>query len=113
MSNIDILEKFIEEYRVAEEVLDGEVIDAIETLISENKELKEENFNLKQKQIIDKCSIPRQDNFYDYYNFIPKSKVEEKIEEINKEMLNEENSLELFNRKRYCREVLQSLLEKE
>ena len=42
-----------------------------------------------------------------------KDKIKTKIEEINKEMLNEENSLELFYRKKYCKEVLQSLLEKE
>lgn len=52
----------------------------VETLIAENKELKEENFNLKQQKIIDKCSMPSQDNFYDYYNYIPKSKVEEEID---------------------------------
>jgi hypothetical protein len=45
--------------------------------------------------------------------FIPNDKIKAKIEEINKEMLNEENSLELFYRKKYCKEVLQSLLEKE
>lgn len=42
-----------------------------------------------------------------------KDKIKVKIEEINKEMLNEENSLELFYRKKYCKEVLQSLFEKE
>ena len=42
-----------------------------------------------------------------------KDKIKAKIEEINKEMLNEENSLELFYRKKYCKEVLQSLLDKE
>lgn len=40
-------------------------------------------------------------------------KIKAKIEEINKEMLNEENSLEIFYRKKYCKEVLKSLLEKE
>ena len=42
-----------------------------------------------------------------------KDKIKAKIEEINKEMLNEEKSLELFYRKKYCKEILQSLLEKE
>ena len=46
-------------------------------------------------------------------DFVSKDKIKAKIEEINKEMLNEENSLELFYRKKYCKEVLQSLLEKE
>lgn len=45
--------------------------------------------------------------------FVGKNKIKAKIEEINKEMLNEEKSLELFYRKKYCKEVLQSLLEKE
>lgn len=45
--------------------------------------------------------------------FVNKDKIKAKIEEINKEMLNEENSLELFYRKKYCKEVLESLLEKE
>lgn len=46
-------------------------------------------------------------------HFVSKDKIKAKIEEINKEMLNEENSLELFYRKKYCKEILQSLLEKE
>ena len=46
-------------------------------------------------------------------SYISKDKIKAKIEEINKEMLNEEKSLELFYRKKYCKEILQSLLEKE
>ena len=46
-------------------------------------------------------------------DYISKDKIKAKIEEINKEMLNEEKSLELFYRKKYCKEILQSLLEKE
>ena len=45
-----------------------------------NKELELKNIEIKQKQIIDKNSIPQQDNFYDYYNFISKDKIKEKIE---------------------------------
>lgn len=44
-------------------------------------------------------------------NSTPNDKIKAKIEEINNEMINEENSLELFYRKKYCKEVLQSLLE--
>ena len=77
------------------------VINLIEKLQKEIEELKEKN------------------KFLNWYfenqkeNFIHKDKIKAKIEEINKEMLNEENSLELFYRKKYCKEVLQSLLEKE
>lgn len=85
----------------------------IEKQQKEIEELNLENIELKQSKIVDKNSIPNQDNFYECYNFVSKDKIKAKIEEINKEMLNEENSLELFYRKKYCKEVLQSLLEKE
>ena len=44
---------------------------------------------------------------------ISKSKVKEKIEELKEDMLNENESLEIFYRKKFCHEVLQELLESE
>lgn len=41
MEDVKILEDFIEAYKIAEEVLDGEVIQAIENLIARNKELEQ------------------------------------------------------------------------
>ena len=51
-------------------------------LQKEIEELNIENINLKRKQIIDKSSIPNQENFYDYYNFISKDKIKELVEHI-------------------------------
>lgn len=109
VNNIDILEELKEWFNNFD--LDSikhkpeEYIQAISTLIAENKELKEKNKELK---VINKMQEYRI-SVIDERELISKSK----IEEINKEMLNEENSLELFYRKKYCKEVLQSLLGKE
>ena len=46
-------------------------------------------------------------------DYILKSKIEEKLEELKKEMLNENKSLEIFNQRKFCYEVLQELLESE
>lgn len=43
MNDIEILEEFLEDYKIAEEVLDGDVIYAIENLIQRNKELEMQN----------------------------------------------------------------------
>lgn len=51
MNNIDILEELIRDYKDEKEFVGEEIIKAIETLISENKELKEENDNLKKEVI--------------------------------------------------------------
>lgn len=45
--DIKILEEFIEAYSIAEEVLDGDIIQSIQNLIARYKELKEENKRLK------------------------------------------------------------------
>lgn len=44
---------------------------------------------------------------------ISKDKIKAKIEELNKEMLKENKSLEQFYKLKYCYEVLQELLEEE
>lgn len=68
----------------------------------------------KNKELTDEYLVQRDLINPDFLkDYIHKDKIKAKIEEINKEMLNEENSLELFYRKKYCKEVLQSLLEKE
>ena len=100
--DIKILEEFIEAYKIAEEVLDGDVIHAIEGLIARNKELEEtlkctqnswfedtqkieENkkykIRLTDEQYRKVIDIAQKDATKDY---IPKSKVIEKIEEILK-----------------------------
>lgn len=76
----------------------------IEEILEQSKEielLKEENEKYKNPP------------FFDEDEYTENDKIKAKIEEINKEMLNEENSLELFYRKKYCKEALQSLLENE
>ena len=83
----------------------------IKTLIAENKELKEENEKIKQEYINpNKARI----SYFDYKKrinvviegFIPKSKVEAKIEQLDY------NDIGNFER-RCKREVLQELLGKE
>ena len=49
-----------------------------------NKKLEIENFNIKQQKIIDKKSLPHQENFYDYYNYIHKDKIKEVFDRIIK-----------------------------
>ena len=45
--DIKILEEFIEAYKIAEEVLDGDVIQSIDNLVTRYKQLEEENTQLK------------------------------------------------------------------
>ena len=84
--DIKVLEEFIEDYRIAKEVLDGEVIYSIENLIKRNKEL-EEHHEFAKKKIIELEELAR--GLEDYIDkqinaeeYIPKSKVREKIEEL-------------------------------
>ena len=91
MNNIDILEeyldkqdrKYVSEYRLM-------ILNAIETLISENKELKE-----KIKEINEEYNAEQK---HEMENTIPKSKVEEIIHN---------------NKPHIAQEKLQSLLGKE
>ena len=89
----------------------------IKTLIAENKELKEENEKIKQEYINpNKARI----SYFDYKKrinvviegFIPKSKVEELIEEVKKD---ENISISDFQEyaQEYVIDKLQSLLGKE
>ena len=80
----------------------------IEKQSKEIEELNLENIELKQSKIVDKNSIPNQDNFYDCYNFIHKDKIKAKIEELEKQ--DRENRM---SHNYLVIPVLQSLLEKE
>ena len=59
-----------------------ELMERLTDTVKENEELKYENFNLKQEKMIDKSSCKPLNNFYDYYDCIPKSKIREKIEQL-------------------------------
>lgn len=81
-------------------------IEAIENLLEENRILKDN----QTKIIADSFHEKMAEKFDE--DFIPKYKIKEKIEKLNEEMLKEENSLELFYRKKYCKEFLEELLQK-
>ena len=94
-------------------------VQAIETLLTayekQQKEIEElnlENIELKQSKIVDKNSIPNQDNFYDCYNFIHKDKIKAKIEELEKLDFGTD-LVSQFTANLTTITILQSLLEKE
>lgn len=100
-ADIDILEELIRDYKDEKEFVGEEIIKAMETLIAENKELKE-----MLKHRIEYTNILEKDLFQNASNYvIPKSKVEEVIEELEKD----EN---LINAEYFIKR-LQSLLGKE
>ena len=83
---------------------------AIENLITRYKQLEEENKS-KQKAY-DDCYCEYK--HYKQFDSIPKSKVKEKIEELNKEELKYDNDLRIYtlrNTFEFQKEVLQELLE--
>ena len=135
---IKILDNFTTEHKLFNiKHSDGleEAIKILLTAYEKEKEKREkleyeaeeaEEYIKELKKYIEKYKIriPMPEEYYNRENwgeeitiaqkeYIAVDKIKAKIEEINKEMLNEENSLELFYRKKYCKEVLQSLLEKE
>lgn len=93
------------------------VLNYIDKLQKENEELNIENINLKRNQIIDKSSIPNQENFYDYYNFISKDKIRNKIKELEKKhkIIGDKIGVQYHDQNGYLGqiEVLQELLEEE
>jgi hypothetical protein len=115
----------IEELKDKNKNLENELI--VYKIYTKQDDLKDFDLFLKQNYVSKKESKQKEKQAYNFgyrngcndtskFNdktFIRVDKIKAKIEEINKEMLNEENSLELFYRKKYCKEVLQSLLEKE
>ena len=122
--DIKILEEFIEAYKIAEEVLDGDVIQSIDNLVTRYKQLEEENTQLKtitqeynsylQDSNCDtKIIIADSEYFANGFfkeNFIPKSKVKEKIEELkeDEEFYREHDRMYEFESKI---KLLQELLE--
>jgi len=79
------------------------VYKAIENLINRVKELEEENKYLKEQIPVDKIF------YYSYKDYIPKSKIKEKIADLRDAMIEAEN-LDNFYQKGYARQVLQDLL---
>ena len=80
MEDKKILEEFIEAYSIAEEVLDGDIIQSIENLIVRNKEL-EKHYQHEQEYINGEVFSAKQMHYIED-NYIDKSKVKEKIEEL-------------------------------
>lgn len=85
LDNIEILEKLVErckecKFACCEQCeINWKEVQAIENLIKENKELKEELKFTKSQIPIDKIF------YYSYKDFISKDKVKEKIEELEKQ----------------------------
>ena len=64
---------------------DKDIIILKKVIDKQQKEIEElnlQNIELKQQKIIDNCSIPTQKNFNEYYNYISKDKIREKIKEL-------------------------------
>ena len=121
--DIEIIEEMIEVYRscsVDEEGFDMRVdiafmkkeCKALENLITRYKQLEEENKS-KQKAY-DDCYCEYK--HYKQFDSIPKSKVKEKIEELDKEKLKYDNDLRIYTLRNtfdFQKEVLQELLREE
>ena len=82
-------------------ILDLVDLKELRNLVTRYKELEEENIHWKGQYHLLSRKI----------DVIPKSKVKEKIEEIKKLMLKENESIEQFYKLKYCYEILQELLE--
>lgn len=121
-TDIDILEdllstqkQYIEdkdyqkEHNIKEQAIDYAKMwtKATETLIAENKELKEKNKELK---VINKMQEYRI-SVIDERELISKSKIEEKIEELSGKVEVGDITREMFNRIEYAIEVLVELLD--
>lgn len=118
--DIKILENFINWLKIDFEYDSGEEIKAIEHILSdykrvlkENEELKEDRDKFKKAlgRRITYCNELEKDLFENGSNYvIPKQKVKDKIEEIDKKIKREENEkVVLYLHKQ--RKVLQELLE--
>ena len=87
------IEIFIEDYKIAEEVVDGNFIDSLETVLKEIERLQEEN-----------------------KNSIPKDKIREKIEEIENLQARVKNNNLIYSREdvfRFQIYILEELLEEK
>lgn len=112
MNNIDILEELIKDYKDEKEFVGEEIIKAIETLITENKELKEEKEILKQKIITIRNYVKPYTIWYDLgtKNYNLKGCTKQEIYKIFSKIRSEVKGEYIFlENDKY----LQSLLEKE
>lgn len=84
-------------------------INALEHILSDYKKVLKENEELKdfKKQVTEIEST----NFIKYKNYISKQKVKDKIEEINKKILNATKYDEKISVYRYQKQILQELIE--
>lgn len=88
-------------YKEHAEAIDT-ILNLIEKLKKENEDLKYENLNLKEERMIDNSSCKPLNNFYDYYDCIPKDKIKGKIKEYNKEIKTyEDKMLEITQREKH------------
>lgn len=125
MNNIEILQEFIKHYKeVQEKYKDDEIqaeierscyfeevpAQAIENLIQENKELKEENYH--KTKYIDFLDEKYFDNFKFFYEMlkdtVPKSKVKEHLQELDKMKVDGEVFTTAVD---FAKQILQELLE--
>jgi hypothetical protein len=95
MNNIEILELFIKSIRsdLHDDSEDNqETADAIENLIQENKELKEENNKLKTCDgILDVFSLGKESSRQRIeFDYIPKSKIEKALDKMNERYMTPE-----------------------
>ena len=74
--------------------------------ININTEIHKRDMKIKELEEVNNCLHESSKEL-----FISKDKIREKTKELNNEMLNEKDSLEMFYRKKYCKEVLEELLE--
>ena len=86
------------------------VLGYISRLQKENEKLEEKILNLNEQTIIGKTKIPKQDNFYDYYNYVSKDKIKNKIKELKKgEPFKEEEDGEIYEGVLYHKYTWQTL----
>lgn len=90
------------------------VLNVIEKLKKENEELINENLNLKEEKMTDKSSCKPLNNFYDYYDYIPKNKIREKLNQEYEEYTNlmkTQQSVETKNIWTYQHNAIRGILE--
>ena len=97
------------------EFIDIQQIQAIENIIKEYKELEEENFNLKEKlKIVDIMCLVEKDKYeiIRKKDYIEKSKVREKIDILNTNIVNAERfDRDYIGNCRFAKYILQELLQ--
>ena len=92
MNNIEILEEWLkemDEHFKRTHINNTKEREALRFIIQENKELKKENLEL-HKEINQRIKLKLENERCADKDFIPKSKVKEKIEELDKKMAKDE-----------------------